>query len=152
MLRFDLNLDKSLQNFFQGISNRISSIKKVIQEERIKQKEKKIKEMEREKIEAKKRFMQKEAILRGRRPLQFYTILCTAVDLGVYPGGDYGGRMGQAFYVGTKGGYRSHMSYRNSKDSISHSMIMYDGEKIDMLKVAFSRKDLPFWFQQPILH
>ena len=50
MLRFNFNLDKSLQKFFQGISNRVSNIKKVIQEERAKQKEKKIKEMEREKI------------------------------------------------------------------------------------------------------
>ena len=62
MLRFNLNLDKSLQNLFQGISNRVSNIKKVIQEERIKQKQKKIKEMEREKIEAKKRFMQQGEI------------------------------------------------------------------------------------------
>ena len=62
MLRFNLNLDQSLQNFFQSISNRILNIKKVIQEERVKQKEKKIKEMEREKIEAKKRFMQLEEI------------------------------------------------------------------------------------------
>ena len=62
MLRFNLNLDKSLQNFFQGISNRVSNIKKIIQEERVKQKQKKIKEMEREKIEAKKRFMQQEEI------------------------------------------------------------------------------------------
>ena len=62
MLRFNLNLDKSLQNFFQGISNRVSNIKKIIQEERVKQKQKKIKEMEREKIETKKRFMQQEEI------------------------------------------------------------------------------------------
>ena len=41
MLRFNLNLDQSLQNFFQGISNRVSNIKKVIQEERVKQKQKK---------------------------------------------------------------------------------------------------------------
>ena len=44
MLRLNLNLDQSLQNFFQGISNRVTNIKKVIQEERAKQKEKKIKE------------------------------------------------------------------------------------------------------------
>ena len=62
ILRFNLNLDKSLQNFFQGISNRVSNIKKIIQEERVKQKQKKIKEMEREKIDAKKRFMQQEEI------------------------------------------------------------------------------------------
>ena len=70
MLRFNLNLDKSLQNFFQGISNRVSNIKKVIQEERAKQKEKKIKEMEREKIEAKKRFMQQEEIALKAKALE----------------------------------------------------------------------------------
>ena len=43
ILRFNFNLDKSLQNFFQGISNRVSNIKKVIQEERVKQKQKKLK-------------------------------------------------------------------------------------------------------------
>ena len=70
MLRFNLNLDKSLQNFFQGISNRVSNIKKVIQEERVKQKQKKIKEMEREKIEAKKRFMQQEEIALKAKALE----------------------------------------------------------------------------------
>jgi len=70
MLRFNLNLDKSLQNFFQGISNRVSNIKKVIQEERAKQKEKKIKEMEREKIEARKRFMQQEEIALKAKALE----------------------------------------------------------------------------------
>ena len=70
MLRFNFNLDKSLQNFFQGISNRVSSIKKVIQEERVKQKQKKIKEMEREKIEAKKRFMQQEEVALKTKALE----------------------------------------------------------------------------------
>jgi len=70
MLRFNFNLDKSLQNFFQGISNRVSNIKKVIQEERVKQKQKKIKEMEREKIEAKKRFMQQEEITLKTKALE----------------------------------------------------------------------------------
>ena len=51
MLRFNFNLDKSLQKFFQGISNRVSNIKKVIQEEREKQKKIKIQAMQREKIE-----------------------------------------------------------------------------------------------------
>ena len=60
MLRFNLNLDKSLQKFFQGISNRVSNIKKVIQEEREKQKKIKIQAMQREKIEAQKRFKQQE--------------------------------------------------------------------------------------------
>ena len=70
MLRFNLNLDQSLQNFFQGISNRVSNIKKVIQEERVKQKEKKIKEMEREKIEARKRFIQQEEIALKAKALE----------------------------------------------------------------------------------
>ncbi len=67
MLRFNFNLDKSLQNFFQGISNRFSNIKEIIQEEREKQKQKKIIEMEREKIEAKKRFkIQEEITLKAK--------------------------------------------------------------------------------------
>ena len=70
MLRFNLNLDKSLQNFFQGISNRVSNIKKIIQEERVKQKQKKKKEMEREKIEAKKRFIQQEEITLKAKALE----------------------------------------------------------------------------------
>ncbi len=62
ILRFNFNLDKSLQKFFQGISNRVSSIKKVIQEEREKQKKIKIQAMQREKIEAQKRFKQQEEL------------------------------------------------------------------------------------------
>ena len=69
-LRFNFNLDKSLQNFFQGISNRVLNIKKIIQEERVKQKQKKIKEMEREKKEAKKRFMQQEEIALKAKTLE----------------------------------------------------------------------------------
>ena len=49
--RFNFNLDRSLQNFFQGISNKISEIKEVIQEEREKQKRLKLQVMEREKKE-----------------------------------------------------------------------------------------------------
>ena len=62
MLRFNFNLDKSLQKFFQGISNRVLSIKKVIQEEREKQKKIKIQAMQREKIEAQKRFKHQEEL------------------------------------------------------------------------------------------
>ena len=62
MLRFNFNLDKSLQKFFQGISNRVLNIKKVIQEEREKQKKIKIQAMQREKIEAQKRFKQQEEL------------------------------------------------------------------------------------------
>ena len=38
LVRFNFNLDQSLQNFFNGISNKFSGIKKVIIEEREKQK------------------------------------------------------------------------------------------------------------------
>ena len=38
LVRFNFNLDQSLQNFFNGISNKVSLIKKVIIEEREKQK------------------------------------------------------------------------------------------------------------------
>ena len=51
VFRFNFNLDRSLQNFFQGISDKMSEIKKVIQEEREKKKRIKIQEMEREKKE-----------------------------------------------------------------------------------------------------
>jgi len=51
VFRFNFNLDQSLQNFFQGISNKISEIKKVIQEEKEKQKRLKLQAMEKEKKE-----------------------------------------------------------------------------------------------------
>ncbi len=62
VLRFNFNIDKSLQNFFQGVSNRISKLKKIIQEEREKQKKIKIQEMQKEKIEAQKRFKHQEEL------------------------------------------------------------------------------------------
>ena len=62
MLSFKFNIDKSLQNFFQGISNRVSDFKKVIQEERERQKKIKIQAMHKEKIEAQKRFRQQEEL------------------------------------------------------------------------------------------
>ena len=61
-LRFNFNIDKSLQNFFLGMSNRISKLKKIIQEEREKQKKLKIQTMRKEKIEAQKRFKQQEEL------------------------------------------------------------------------------------------
>jgi hypothetical protein len=61
IFKFNFNLDQSLQNFFQGISNKISNIKKVIQEEREKQKQSKIQAMEREKAEIQKRFKSEKA-------------------------------------------------------------------------------------------
>ena len=51
VFRFNFNLDQSLQNFFQGISNKISEIKEVIQEEREKQKHLKLLAMAKEKKE-----------------------------------------------------------------------------------------------------
>ena len=62
LFRINFNLDNSLQKFFQSISNRFSNIKKVIQEEREKQKKIKIQAMQREKIEAQKRFKQQEEL------------------------------------------------------------------------------------------
>ena len=64
------SIDKSLQKFFQSISNRVLNNKKVNQEERVKQKQKKIKEMEREKVEAKKRFMQQEELALKAKALE----------------------------------------------------------------------------------
>ena len=57
VLKLNINLDKSLQKFFQGISNKISNIKKIIQEERENQKKLKIQAMEREKIELRKKLL-----------------------------------------------------------------------------------------------
>ena len=67
IFRINFNLDKSLQNFFQGISNKFSNIKKVIQEEREKQKHFKIQEMEREKVELQKKLkLEKENDLKNK--------------------------------------------------------------------------------------
>ncbi|MDC0525002.1 hypothetical protein OAN82_02500 [Pelagibacteraceae bacterium] len=57
LVRFNFNLDQSLQHFFNGISNKVSAIKKVIIEEREKQKILKIKQMENEKKEAQRKFI-----------------------------------------------------------------------------------------------
>jgi hypothetical protein len=67
IFKFNLNLDQSLQNFFQGISNKISNIKKVIQEEKEKQKQIKIQAMQRNKSEIQKRLKsQKENELKAK--------------------------------------------------------------------------------------
>ncbi len=55
LFKFNFNLDKSLQNFFISVSNKVSDIKQVIMEEREKQKQLKIKEIEREKLELQKK-------------------------------------------------------------------------------------------------
>tara|TARA_Y100000768_G_scaffold136664_1_gene101724 strand:+ start:404 stop:1591 length:1188 start_codon:yes stop_codon:yes gene_type:complete len=52
---FNFNIDQSLQNFFQGISDKIKDIKKVVQEERERQKKAKIEAMEKERIELRKK-------------------------------------------------------------------------------------------------
>ena len=62
LVRFNFNLDQTLQNFFNGISNKVSGIKKVIIEERDKQKLLKIKQMENEKKEAQKKLIQEGEI------------------------------------------------------------------------------------------
>ena len=67
IFKFNLNLDQSLLKFFQGISNKISNIKKVIQEEKEKQKQLKIQTIEKEKIEFKKKLkLEKENELKAK--------------------------------------------------------------------------------------
>ena len=60
ILKFNINLDNTLQNFFNGISEKISGIRKIILEEREKQKKLKLKIMEQEKKDAQKRLLEKE--------------------------------------------------------------------------------------------
>ena len=62
LVRFNFNLDQYLQNFFNGISNKVSGIKKIIIEEREKQKLLKIKQMENEKKAAQKKLIQEGEI------------------------------------------------------------------------------------------
>ncbi|MDA7714995.1 hypothetical protein N8827_00195 [Pelagibacteraceae bacterium] len=62
LVRFNFNLDQSLQNFFNGISNKVSGIKKVILEEREKQKQLKLKLMEREKKEAQRKLIESQEL------------------------------------------------------------------------------------------
>ena len=60
LVRFNFNLDQFLQNFFIGISKNLSGIKKIILEEREKQKLFKIKMMEKEKKDAQRKLIQQE--------------------------------------------------------------------------------------------
>jgi hypothetical protein len=62
LVRFNFNLDQSLQNFFNSIANKVSVIKKVIIEEREKQKILKIKQMANEKKEAQRKIIQEGEI------------------------------------------------------------------------------------------
>ncbi len=50
-LKYNFNIDKALQNFFIGVSNKFLEIKKVIQEEREKQRKAKIAEIEKERMQ-----------------------------------------------------------------------------------------------------
>ena len=76
--KFKFNIDRSLQNFFQNISNNIDEIKSVIQEEREKQKKLKLQTIERErkeseqkfKIEQEKEFKNKEQELKDEIKLE----------------------------------------------------------------------------------
>ena len=76
--KFKFNIDRSLQNFFQNISNNIAEIKSVIQEEREKQKKLKLQTIERErkeseqkfKIEQEKEFKNKEQELKDEIKLE----------------------------------------------------------------------------------
>ena len=68
--RINFNLDRSLQKFFQGISDiyKISNIKKLIREEKERQKRFKIQEMEREKKEIQKKIkVEKENQLKAKQ-------------------------------------------------------------------------------------
>ena len=68
LIKFNFNLDQSLQNFFNGISNKVSDIKKVILEEREKQKQFKLKLIEREKKEAQRKLIEfEELVLRNKK-------------------------------------------------------------------------------------
>jgi hypothetical protein len=68
LVRFNFNLEQSLQNFFNAISNKISGIKTVIIEEREKQKLLKIKQMENENKETKRKLIQEEeAALKAKK-------------------------------------------------------------------------------------
>ena len=68
LFKFNINLDQTLQSFFTGISNKVSGIKKIILEEREKQKKLKLKLMEQEKKDAQKKFLkQKKLALEAKR-------------------------------------------------------------------------------------
>ncbi len=56
IFRFNFNLDQSLQKFFQGMSNKILEIRKIVQEEREKQKRLRIQAIEKERKEIQNKF------------------------------------------------------------------------------------------------
>ncbi len=63
IFRFNINLDQTLQAFFTGISKKVLGIKKIILEEREKQKKIKLKLMEQEKKDAQKRLLEQEKLV-----------------------------------------------------------------------------------------
>ncbi len=54
-IKFDLNIDKKIQNFFQGIANKIDDFKDVIEEERAKRKKERLKTIQKERSEEAKK-------------------------------------------------------------------------------------------------
>ena len=71
-LKFNFNLDKFLQNFFQGISDKINqkidAIKTIVEEEKLRKKEIKIKQMQTEKLETiKKSKVEKQLALESKK-------------------------------------------------------------------------------------
>ena len=62
LVRFNFNIDQSLQSFFVGVSKKISGVKKIILEEREKQKKLKLRLMEQEKKEAQKKLLEQEKL------------------------------------------------------------------------------------------
>ena len=60
LVKFNFNIDQSLQNFFVGVSKKISGVKKIILEEREKQKKLKLRLMQQEKKEAQKKLLEQE--------------------------------------------------------------------------------------------
>ena len=62
LVKFNFNIDQSLQNFFVGVSKKISGVKKIILEEREKQKKLKLRLMEQEKKEAQKKLIEQEKL------------------------------------------------------------------------------------------
>ena len=62
LVRFNFNIDQSLQNFFVGVSKKILGVKKIISEEREKQKKLKLRLIEQEKKEAQKKLLEQEKL------------------------------------------------------------------------------------------
>ena len=50
-IKFNFDIDKKLQNFFQGIANKINDFKEVLEEERIKRKKERLKIIQKERSE-----------------------------------------------------------------------------------------------------